>query len=107
VDHDADYAPRWQVVDAVQIRFTVPQVIALHSARILTGGLAPRADDRRELARMALLPPRLGRGMWTGAARATPFAAVAAASKIAQSGVEPVGHRMTANAKRLRRRAAR
>jgi hypothetical protein len=124
----------WRMVDdAAKIWFTAPQVIALRSARMLAGGLAPRADDRRELARMvnektaaagesatamavqvwrtnwelALLPLRLWSGMWTGVGRTTPFAAVTAASKIAQSGLAPVRRRVTANAKRLRRRTAR
>lgn len=124
----------WHMVDdAAKIWFAAPQVIALRSARILAGGLAPRADDRRELARMvnektaaagesatamavqawrtswelSLLPLRLWWGMWTGGARATPFAAATAASRIAQSGLAPVRRRVTANAKRLRRRTAR
>ena len=124
----------WRMVDdAVEIWVTAPQVISLRSARIFASGLAPRAEDRREFARMvnektaaagesatamavqawrtnrelALLPLRLWWGMWTGVARATPFAAATAASSIAQSGLGPVRRRVTANAKRLRRRKAR
>jgi hypothetical protein len=119
-----------------------PQVIWMRSARVGMDGFAPRADTRRELARMvhektaaagesatavafqmwrtnwelALMPMRLWWGMWAGAARwpafgPVPAAAskqlVAAASRIVPSGLAPVRRRVTANAKRLRRRKPR
>lgn len=132
---------------AAQIWISAPQVIALRSARVLAEGFAPRADTRRELARMvqekiaagresaaamtleawrmnwelALMPLRLWWGIWLGVARWAPFAPArgplpvaavpkqlaAAASRIVQSGLTPVRRRVTANAKRLRRRKPR
>jgi hypothetical protein len=63
---------------------------------------------------LALIPLRLWWGMGAGAAWRAPFMPVsggaaqkqlaAAASRIAQSGLRPVHRRVTANAKRLRRR---
>jgi hypothetical protein len=58
---------------------------------------------------------RLWWSMWAGAARSSPFGPVpaaskrlvAAASKIVPSGLAPVRRRVTANAKRLRRRKPR
>jgi hypothetical protein len=132
----------WRTVyGASEIWAAAPQVIALRSARVLADGFAPRADTRRELARMvqektaaagesataivlqmwrtnwelALTPMRLWWSMWAGAARSSPFGPVpaasrqlvAAASKIVPSGLAPVRRRVTANAKRLRRRKTR
>ena len=64
---------------------------------------------------LALMPMRLWWGMWAGAARWPAFAPqpaatrqlVAAASKIVPSALAPVRRRVTANAKRLRRRKPR
>ena len=132
----------WRTVyGASEIWAAAPQVIALRSARVLADGFAPRADTRRELARMvqektaatgesatalvlqmwrtnwelALTPMRLWWSMWAGVARSSPFGPVpaaskqlvAAASKIVPSGLAPVRRRVTANAKRLRRRKPR
>jgi hypothetical protein len=141
----------WRTVySASRIWVDAPQVIALRSARMLAGGFAPRADDRRELARMvhektaaagesatavavqlwktnwelAMMPLRWWWGMWAGAARWKPFVPAsgplllmtpaagqkqlaAAASRIVHSSLEPVRRRVTANAKRLRRRKPR
>jgi hypothetical protein len=129
----------WRTVyGAAQIWMAAPQVILMRSARVGMDGFAPRADTRRELARMvhekttaagesatavalqmwrtnwelALMPMRLWWGMWAGAARWSPLGPVplasrqlvAAASKIVPSGLAPVRRRVTANAKRLRRR---
>jgi hypothetical protein len=64
---------------------------------------------------LALMPARLWWSMWAGTARWSPFGPVpaaskqlvAAASKIVPSGLAPVRRRVTANAKRLRRRKPR
>jgi len=111
---------------AAQIWATAPQVIALRSARVLADGFVPRADTQRELGRMvhekfaaasesatamalqawktnwelALMPARLWSGLWAGTLAAAP-------ARIAQSGLTPVRRRVTANAKRLRRRKRR
>jgi hypothetical protein len=126
---------------AARIWMEAPQVIWMRSARVGMEGLAPRADTRRELARMvhektaaagesatavalqmwrtnwelALMPMRLWWGMWGGAGRWSPFGPMpaaskqlaAAASKIVPSALAPVRRRVTANAKRLRRRKPR
>ena len=132
----------WRTVySASEIWMAAPQVILMRSARVGMDGFAPRADTRRELARMvqektaaagesataivlqmwrtnwelALTPMRLWGSMWAGAARSSPFGPVpaaskqlvAAASKIVPSGLAPVRRRVTANAKRLRRRKPR
>jgi hypothetical protein len=132
----------WRTVySAAQIWMDAPQVILMRSARVGMDGFAPRADTRRELARMvhektaaagesatavalqmwrtnwelALMPMRLWWSMWAGPARSSPFGPVpaasnqllAAASKIVPSGLAPVRRRVTANAKRLRRRKPR
>lgn len=126
---------------AAQIWVDAPQVIWMRSARAGMDGFAPRADTRRELARMvhektaaagesatamalqmwrtnwelALMPMRLWWDMWAGATRWPAFGPgtvaskqlVAAASRIVPSGLAPVRRRVTANAKRLRRRKPR
>ena len=132
----------WRTVySASEIWVAAPQVIALRSARVLADGFAPRADTRRELARMvhektavagesatamalqmwrtnwelALMPARLWWSMWAGTTRRSPFGPVpaaskqlvAAASRIVPGGLAPVRRRVTANAKRLRRRKPR
>ena len=132
----------WRTVDgAAQIWMGAPQVILMRSARVGMDGFAPRADTRRELARMvhektaaagesatavavqlwktnwelAMMPLRWWWGMWAGAARRSAFGPVpaaskqlaAAASRIVPSGLAPVRRRVTANAKRLRRRKPR
>jgi hypothetical protein len=70
---------------------------------------------------LALMPARLWSGAWSGTGWWTPFApagglvamatapqrVAAAASRIVPSGLAPVRRRVTANAKRLRRRKAR
>jgi hypothetical protein len=70
---------------------------------------------------LALMPARLWWRAWSGATRWTPFAPAGdllamatapqrlatAASRIVPSGLAPVRRRVTANAKRLRRRKAR
>jgi hypothetical protein len=63
---------------------------------------------------LAATPMRLWWGVWTGAGRWTPLAPralrrqlAAAAPRLAASGLAPVRRRVTANAKRLRRRKLR
>lgn len=120
----------WRMMNgAARMWLAVPHVIALRTARIAAGGIAPPAADRRELARMmgektaaagasavgmtlqlwrsgwelALAPARWWWQAWTNAAslaRATP---AAAAVKIVESGLAPVRRRVRANAKRLTR----
>ena len=132
----------WRTVySAAEIWTAAPQVILMRSASVGMDGFAPRADTRRELARMvhektaaagesataivlqmwrtnwelALMPMRLWWGLWAGAAWWSPLGPVpaasrqlvAAAAKIVPSGLAPVRRRVTANAKRLRRRKSR
>jgi hypothetical protein len=124
----------WRMMNgAAQMWLTVPQVIALRSARMATGGFAPGAADRRELARMvaektaatgesmigmtlqlwrsswelALAPARWWWRAWMSAASLARTTPAAAAARIVDSGLAPVRRRVRANAKRLTRRKRR
>jgi hypothetical protein len=129
------------VYGAGQIWMNAPQVIFMRTARATMDAFEPKADTRRELARMvqektaavgetattialqlwrtqwelALVPMRLWSGMWMGASRwpslgpghAATKQFTAAAAKIVPNALAPVRRRVTANAKRLRRRKPR
>ncbi|MGE5791752.1 MAG: hypothetical protein ACM36B_03610 [Bacteroidota bacterium] len=125
----------WRMMNgAAQMWLAVPQVIAMRGARIAAGGLAPGADDRRELARMvtektaaagesavavtaqlwrigwdlSLAPMRWWWATWTHAATRARLASPAVTSaRIVDGALAPVRRRVTANAKRLRRRKRR
>jgi hypothetical protein len=110
---------------ATELSLAVPQVVAMRTARMLAAGVNPSARDRREFERMgtekmlAFWESMNAMGLEIVKAQqryalsamfqwwspwVTPWSAATSATKILEKGLGPVQKRVSANARRLRKR---
>jgi len=117
----------WRMMDgAARMWVAVPQVMMMRGARIAASGLAPLADDRRELTRMVtektsaagesamavtaqlwrtnwelVFAPLRWWAVWARAANSAGLAPAVASANLIHAATAPVRRRVAANAKRL------